>query len=51
MNYRVLQPCTLWVKINDQWVKQIFKIDSVISYEIQDLEIAIQLGYIQLIQE
>ena len=51
MNYRVLQPCTLWVKINDQWVKRIFEIDSIISYEIQDLEIAIDLKYIQLIQE
>ncbi|HEY9704258.1 MAG TPA: hypothetical protein V6C58_17535 [Allocoleopsis sp.] len=49
MNYKILQPCTLWVKINNEWTKQIFAIDDIIGYEIQDLEIAIELGYIQLI--
>ncbi len=51
MTYAVLENCTLWVKIDNKWTKQIFEIDSIISYEIQDLELAIQSGYIQLIQE
>ncbi|HEY9702277.1 MAG TPA: hypothetical protein V6C58_07510 [Allocoleopsis sp.] len=51
MNYKILQPCTLWVKIDNQWSKQIFEVDDIINHETQDLEIAIELGYIQLIQE
>lgn len=49
MNYKVLQNCTLWVKINNEWVKKLFVIDNIISGEIQDLEIALSLQYIEVI--
>jgi len=48
--YRVLQECTLWVKSGEEWARTFFNPDDIISDEIQDLDLCIEAGFVEVIE-
>jgi hypothetical protein len=48
MSYIVLQDCTLWILVDDIWDKRLFLTGEIINNQVQDAELAVQLGYISI---